>query len=188
MPSASQKYWSGLVEQQMLRKLRQKEEAVAKRVRKLKLHISDIRQRFIQHANKNKIPLPIIVKSDFIFYEGMTSRGYDLVRYREMNRNTEMLMKFCQELDRCVAFTTDGTPKTRVVSIEAMIGSSRSDDSGLGLYIDDIDVCAADLRSCSKTAHCVSEGPGKYTCITLLVIEVTIVFLGLVMTCNIKTT
>ena len=46
-----------------------------------------------------------------------------------------MLMKLCQELDRCVAFTTDGTLKTRVVSIEAMIGSSRSDDSGLGLYI-----------------------------------------------------
>ena len=51
MPSASQKYWSGLVEQQMLRKLRQKEEAVAKRVRKLKLHISDIRQRCLHIDN-----------------------------------------------------------------------------------------------------------------------------------------
>ena len=101
-------------------------------------------------------------------------------------------MKFCQELDRCVAFTTDGTPKTRVVSIEAMIGSSRSDDSGLGLYIDgestqfycffisvvhylciDIDVCAADLRSCSKTAHCVSEGISNINCVYNLLVFIT---------------
>lgn len=43
-----------------------------------------------------------------------------------------MLMKLCQELERCAAFTTDGMLKTRVGSMEAMLDVTSSGD---GLYV-----------------------------------------------------
>jgi hypothetical protein len=73
-----------------------------------------------------------------------------------------MLLKRCQELERCVAFTSNGELKTRVSSMEEMPSVS---DGGDGLYVAEMDLCAADLHSCSSNARCVSQGPGKYDCV-----------------------
>ena len=43
-----------------------------------------------------------------------------------------MLLKRCQELERCAAFTTNGMLKARVGSMEEMIDVSNSGD---GLYV-----------------------------------------------------
>jgi hypothetical protein len=66
-----------------------------------------------------------------------------------------MLLKRCQELERCVAFTSNGELKTRVSSMEEMPSVS---DGGDGLYVAEMDLCAADLHSCSSNARCVSQG------------------------------
>ena len=65
-----------------------------------------------------------------------------------------MLEAKCRDTEQCLAFNSRGEIKTRIQPKTAWVNVSGDD----GLYIANVDVCAADLHECPLDATCLRTG------------------------------
>lgn len=120
--------------------------------------MASLKGQYLRYAQENNVTLPELKKSRFLFYAGMDSPGGTIITAQD--HSIKYLMEWCLQTEQCVAFNTAGELKNYVLPQHQWVAKGVG-----GLYVADLNVCAADLHSCGRHSSCVSTGPSTFTCV-----------------------
>ncbi|XP_078683220.1 uncharacterized protein LOC144917259 [Branchiostoma floridae x Branchiostoma belcheri] len=161
--SLSQKFRERLLSERNEREERLQSEALARRNEELRTMVQQQRDVFLKYAMKNNIPLPDMTRGPFHFYQGVDSPGGDIIKAISLKNNPEAMKKRCLEAEQCVAFSSAGMLKSRVKPPHLWQQAAFSSPEQ-GIYVADVDMCAADLHDCDEHAFCNKTGPAQFRC------------------------
>ena len=80
----------------------------------------------------------------------------------------KLLEARCRSTEQCVAFNSFGEIKTSLLPMSAWVNVSQDN----GLFVADVDVCAADLHDCASNADCHRTGSATEHLLTLSALNV----------------
>ncbi|XP_019849560.1 PREDICTED: uncharacterized protein LOC109580616 [Amphimedon queenslandica] len=118
-----------------------------------------IRKKYELDAEKHNIEVAKIpLKKKFIFFKGFDSGDTNRII---PGLSLKQMKNICSSVYECVAFTAEGHFKT---IIQPDSQWKKINTSSTGLYVADIDVCAAGLHNCNENAICHYLGPAQFKC------------------------
>ena len=121
----------------------------------------DTRSRYLLFAAAQQRRVPVRPpRKAFVFHAGADSPGKTIVILKGATVNQLALL--CSTLDECVAFTTDGRLKSKVLPSSQW----KQIDPPYGLYVvGNMDVCGAGAYTCPLNAECsTTTGRAEYSC------------------------